>query len=1321
MKKIITLFTIIVCFTSAKSFAQTTLSVGDISIIGFNANAPDNFVFVSWVPLQNGTIIKFTDNGFLSTASATAASNGRGGENFVLWQNNTGNTIAAGTVIKIEGITTTLGTAIAGSAGGLNGLSSSGDQIFAYQGTATTGANPDWTTNANPTSFTGTILYGLHFQGSGTIATWLSTGTASANTSYLPSELNVTNANIALGSTASRGEYTGSRGNQANLADYKALVNNTANWTTASGTGILSLNTTNFTVSGSNPSVNLSVSTNIGTESAVTVITVTATASAPVVGNQTVNLAVTGTNITAGDYTLSNTAITIPNGSTTGTVSFTVVDDAVVESLETAVLTISSPSAGIVLGTTITQNIDITDNDTPLNTVNLSVSTNTGSEENTTLIVVTATASAIVTGNQTVTINVSGTGITATDYILSGTTITIPNGQTTGSVNFIIRNDAIIEGTENALLTISSPSSGIVSGTTTTQSIAITDNTCQPLIHKSTATSVNGAEISAFDPVSKRIYTVAGPVMEYYTLSSTGTLSGATNLPVGFTAVPGISILPNSVAIKNGIVAVAYALVDAALAQQTGVVGFYNAATGAFLNSVTVGYLPDMLIFTPDGNKVLTANEGEPNSYGQGNSFDPEGSVSVIDIAGGVATATVQTVGFTSFNSQMATLKAAGVRIYGPGATVAQDLEPEYISFSGDGTKAFITLQENNAVAELDMATATITQILPLGLKNHNLAGNGLDASDRDQEPAFTTGKVNIQNWPIYGMYMPDAISSFTISGTTYYITANEGDSRAYTGYSEEIRVGAGGYVLDPVVFPNASTLKLNQNLGRLQLSNASGNTDADAEFEQIHALGTRSFSIWNSSFGQVFDSGNQLEQITATQNPSRFNADNSDNLPASFDTRSDNKGPEPEAVTTGMVNGVLYAFVGSERSGDIFVYDISNPAAPVFKQYIDNVLDFGVEGLAFVPANESPTGKALVISSSEISKTVSVYEFSLVTGTLATTTTTITANQGTTTSYGNCISIVATVAQNGANPVTGTVDAKVWIEAIQPATFVKRHYEITPSTNVSTATGKVTLYFTQAEFDDFNVVNSIDLPNNSGDITGIANLIVEKFAGSSNNGTGLPNSYSGSGVNIDPVDADIVWNSADNRWEVSVDITGFSGFFVKTISGTLPVQLVNFSGVKQANYNQLQWEVANELRTKQYELESSVNGTSFTKIGTIVAANNNLYSYKDYTTYGNTVFYRLKIVDNNGSFMYSNIVKLTNDKIVVSVVYPNPTKNSAVLQINDASLILTNANLYDAKGVILKSIRITANQQLIDLSNYSKGIYTLKLSNGKVIKIIKE
>jgi Ca2+-binding RTX toxin-like protein len=601
--------------------------------------------------------------------------------------------------------------------------------------------------------------------------------------------------------------------------------------------------------------------------------------------------------------------------------------------------------------------------------VNLSLSSSAGTEAGTTIITVTATASSAVSGNQTVNLGVSGTGITASDYYLSNTTITIPNGQTSGSVSFIVADDAIAEGTETATLTISTPSAGISLGATTSQNITITNNDSSFLTKVGGATSANGAEISAFDSVSKRLFVVAGNTIEFYTVSNTGTLALAGSLTPTITPPAGTALIPNSVAVKNGVVAVAYAVQNTTtLAQQTGKVAFFNAGNGSFINAVDVGALPDMLTFTPDGTKVLVANEGEPNSYGQANSVDPEGSVSIINIAGGVASATVQTATFTSFNSQIASLKASGVRITGPGSTVAQDLEPEYIAVAPDGLTARITLQENNAIAILDIATATITQIIPLGVKDYSLPGNGIDASDQD-------GGINIKNWPVVGLYQPDAIASFSVNGQTYYITANEGDSRNYPGFNEEIRVNSSSYILDPTVFPNAATLKQNANLGRLQLTKATGDTNGDGDIDRIESFGARSFSIWNSNGTQVFDSGDQLEQITATKVPTLFN---SDGTAASFDQRSDNKGPEPEGVAVGVINGRTYAFIGLERTGDVIVYDVSNPNQPTFVQYINTPEDVAIEGLTFISAADSPTGKPLLATANEVSKTVAVFEINV-------------------------------------------------------------------------------------------------------------------------------------------------------------------------------------------------------------------------------------------------------------------------------------------------------------------------------------------------------
>ena len=715
------------------------------------------------------------------------------------------------------------------------------------------------------------------------------------------------------------------------------------------------------------PVVSLSVDPDTGSEADATVITVTATTDVPVTGDQTVSISVSGTGITPGDYTLSSSTITILDGQTSGSVTFTVVDDMDVEGTETATLTLTSPSAGIIIGSPSSRNITILDNDVPPPpAVSLTVSASTGNEADATSIIITATAASPVSGNQTVNLSISGTGINTADYYLRPSVITIPDGNTTGTATFVIADDANHEPTEVATISIASASAGLTIGSPASQDITILNNDCSFLRVTGAATSTIGAEIPAFDPGSNRLYVVALTETEIYSVSSTGELTYLGLLSKGFTPPAGTVAEPNSAAIMYGILAVAYAIKNLCTkAQEPGVTGFYNAADGSFLHSVNVGYLPDMLTFTPDGTKVLTADEGEPNSYGQANSFDPEGSVSIIDISGGIASATVQIVGFGAFNSQEATLKAAGVRIFGPGATVAQDLEPEYIAVSADGTTAFVTLQENNAFAVLDIPTATFTNIIPLGLKDFNAPGNTLDASDQD-------GAINMQNWPVFGMYQPDAIASYSIGSNTYYITANEGDARDYTGYSEEIRVNNAAYTLDATVFPNAATLKQNANLGRLQVSRATGDTDMDSDYDQIHMYGARSFAIWDGSGNLVYDSGDILESLSAVRMPSVFN---SEGTSASFDTRSDNKGPEPEGVTVGVIEGVTYAFIGIERTGDVAVFNVSDPHAPTLVQYINLPQDQNVEGLIFIPAHESPTGVALLITAAEVSRTLTVYE----------------------------------------------------------------------------------------------------------------------------------------------------------------------------------------------------------------------------------------------------------------------------------------------------------------------------------------------------------
>jgi DNA-binding beta-propeller fold protein YncE len=421
----------------------------------------------------------------------------------------------------------------------------------------------------------------------------------------------------------------------------------------------------------------------------------------------------------------------------------------------------------------------------------------------------------------------------------------------------------------------------------------------------------------------------------------------------------------NSVAVGQGVIAVA---MQNAVKTDPGQVVFFDLQL-QILHAVPVGALPDLVTLSPDGRWVLVANEGEPNSYGLADSVDPEGSITIIDLATGVMTPTVRTATFTAFNG--AALDPT-IRIFGPNATVAQDLEPEGIAVSPDSGTAYVTLQENNALGVVDIESATVTQLIGLGFKDHNLPGNGLDASNLDN-------MVNIANWPVLGLYLPDEVAAIAYQGNTYLVMANEGDARDYPGLKEEVRCGSASVVLDPVRFPNAAQLKKNANLGRLNVSNVHADADGDGDYDALYSFGARSFSIRDAAGQIVFDSGDQLEQLTAALFPLNFNCNNT---ASARDSRSDDKGPEPEGVALGKVAGRLLAFVGLERIGGVVVYDVSNPFAVELVDYVNTRTfdeppagDLGPEGLQFISADDSPTGRPLLAVAHEISGSVTLFE----------------------------------------------------------------------------------------------------------------------------------------------------------------------------------------------------------------------------------------------------------------------------------------------------------------------------------------------------------
>lgn len=617
------------------------------------------------------------------------------------------------------------------------------------------------------------------------------------------------------------------------------------------------------------------------------------------------------------------------------------------------------------------------------------------------------------------------------------------------------------------------------------------------------------AEIPAYDPVSKRGFVVnakAGTVDVLIFDATTGQPAKHSTISLAGIAGAGIALEVNSVAVKNGRVALG---IQNKVKTENGYVAIFDAASLARLASAELkdgdkkGAQPDNVTFTPDGKTVLIALEGEPSDDYQ---TDPEGGIAVVDVSGlpTSATLSVKIADFRAWNAGGSKTLPADVRLYGQKTTggvvtkssVSQDIEPEYIAVSADSQKAWVTLQENNALAILDIATATVTDIKALGFKDYGLAdsgfanahgagnsGNGIDSADEGEAKSCGTGIdkcINIvTKTHVRGMYLPDSIAAYDVDGTTYLVTANEGDARAWgednddywtftavasddgagakaassKGFVEEFRVKhlvhkdgfdrrrnddlppqlallAGGGLLNPTNFAWCGAVKGDpkgcrddDKLGRLNISwtmgyqkNADGSpvlydkngdlatgatpfADTRLMYDHLYSYGARSISIWSVDGTLVWDSGDSFEQFLASD-ACKLKADRS--LPcktyfnsghdkgSAFDDRSDAKGPEPEGLAISKIGDKIFAFVGLERMGGVLTYDITSPTTPKFQDYLNTreewvatpsasnlggYGDLGPEGLVFVPASQSPTGKALVIVGNEISGSTAVFE----------------------------------------------------------------------------------------------------------------------------------------------------------------------------------------------------------------------------------------------------------------------------------------------------------------------------------------------------------
>lgn len=912
---------------------QTAFNPGDIAIIAYRMNTTDindQFAFLTFVDIMPGTLInmadaKYTSNaqpqcpgGLVWTAPATGVA-----ANSVVVVNNDGGTTSAGTI-----------------SGSTFGLSSGGDQIIMYTGTA---ANPAYITalSSNAWVETATNCGGSLSQLPG----GLQDGVSSINLSTSP---NAVSGNLV------NGYYNGPQDLPA--AQLRAAILNPANWVgTGAGTPAQPWPVWAF---GDVPAV---VSAQVLLQNSIEVLFNRALdqSSAEDLNNYTGMDGIASAVLSEVDGVARRVVLSYAQPFVAG----------VQQSL--TVSNVQSTS-----GTPMAAPFTFTFTFNP--TVAWANGFKSVSEDAGSVTIQLNFSNPAVSSFDLVVKGAPWSTADAGDFTYAGETIQFDGITNSIQITFPVIDDNEGEQDEYLAIYIENESGVAVSGRRFI-TVYIRDNDrVAPVANKRIellyVTSFNpdldgssSVEVISYDPGTQRIFATSAVENRLDAIDFSNPAAPVTVATVNMAQYGGGI---TSVAVKNGIVAAA---VPNANEQLNGSVVFFDADLN-FISQVNVGALPDMITFNHDGSKVLTANEGQPNSA---YTIDPEGSVSVISLANGVASLTqnaVTTLLFTQFNADEAALIASGVRKTFAASTLSQDLEPEYISVTDDGSVAYIVCQENNAIVTLDLNTLEYTNLQALGTKDYMTLGNGFDASDN-------SGVIHISNWPMKGYYIPDAIANYEVNGVRYIVTANEGDEKEYGGLNERTTVDNNNTVLDPTIFPHADFLKAPWNLGRMRISNLQGDTDGDGDYDEIYGVGSRSFSIFNAETMElVYDSQDDMEQITAADPifGALFNASNDNN---NFKNRSRAKGPEPEGLALANIKGRTYAFITLERTGGCMVYDITDPGNVAYVDYKNTRTpsglggDLGPEVVIYIDPTLSPDGKGYVLMSNEISGTITVFE----------------------------------------------------------------------------------------------------------------------------------------------------------------------------------------------------------------------------------------------------------------------------------------------------------------------------------------------------------
>lgn len=910
---------------------QTQFQKGDLMVVAYRMNATgadDEIALLTLVDILPGTLIRITDAKYTTNGTAQCP----GGLIWTAPQIG----VAAGTVISIKNDVPSV--SIGSLSGSGFGLSSGGDQIIIYTGE-----------NINSNHITA-LSSNVWLQSNASCSGSLSMLPSSLNNGVNAIELGTANGNI--NGNSANAYFMGSQ--EGSIADLKSRISNNANWV-ISGSGTAPQNWPTWAFPGP-PSV---ISASVLNQNSIRVIFNRDLESASAVDfNNFTGINGLSNIIKSNNGILADTLILEYSNPFNGGQSYQLQINGV---RDTELRTMfGTYTFNFTYTTVLGFATRFTSVEESAGTVNIQLNLSNPSNSSVDVVVKTGVFS---TANNN-------------DFTYSTRTINFTgNSNSIQSISIPVIDDILEEQDEYLVISLENPI-GLNLGNLKNHTLFIRDNDRKApaktgdleLIHvnsfKPDAAGSSTCEIVVYDKQSKRIITTSAvegrfDIADFSNPAAPNRINSIDMLPYG-----GVT----SVSVYNGLIAVAS---PNANEQLNGSVVFFDI-DGNFLKQVIVGALPDMITFSPDGKWVLTANEGQPNAN---YSVDPEGSISIIDLSAGIANLTqnnVRTAFYTSFNAQENSLINSGVRKLKLSSTLSQDFEPEYITVNSNSTKAWVSLQENNAIAEIDIINGQITSVWAMGTKDFNQLGNGFDASDN-------SGFIHLSNYNVKAFFIPDAIASYSVGGKNYIISANEGDEKEYDNFEERTTVAA--LSLDTNVYPNASVIKENHHLGRFRVTNLNGDANNDGFYEQIYCVGSRSFSIFDADAKSlIFDSGDDFELITSKDSLIKniFNADNEGN---GFKGRSRAKGPEPEGVCVAQIEDKFFAFVALERVGGVMVYDVTDPNNPKFVDYKNSRSitsfegDHGPEGIIYISENESPNGKGYILVANEISGTISIFE----------------------------------------------------------------------------------------------------------------------------------------------------------------------------------------------------------------------------------------------------------------------------------------------------------------------------------------------------------